>query len=600
MFSRFIRIFCMIAWCGLVGVMGIYIGTGYTKNQIEKAEQKEERISYIAVVNLDEGVMSDDIKRYYAADLITFPNDNFKLASLEEARNGILNGTFGAYVIIPATFSESVESLNVTPMKSIIEYSINPNLADETRLVVEADIDTFWRNISERLSYTYVTSVMTEFHNVQDEAQIILDNDIEDMNNINAINPEELTESVEFSEMEIVEGELEYIDLSDTTEANLEYVQEIVDYYSEAQTKGEEQITGFSTGLETIQSSKEELDDMLLELNFMEDEDGNLVIQDEIDALEEELLLTQESRERCKEEINWLIKTNLYNQEKHYQTYINDELIDLQQSEQEKFNLWYEELKDSVTDTEIEWPEEFECLEDTSIDLSLDRVRESQDSDEQIPDLTDPALTEEEKQNIEIKSFAIEDALVERVESIDFVSDEVVRIIKEQIEPEVITLLTEGCASFEEKMQQVNTDITEYLAELTKYTPLENLDQEGLNESVQGLNENISSMQTLINEKTTEDMEYVANVYSTANENVNLLRNDMLTASDETENNVLAVITELKTNRENINTYNEEVLTGFVNKLPYTRVGGIENQQVYSYMVSPLSFEEITVAPLSA
>lgn len=595
MHSRFIKGFLMFVLYGLVGLIGVYIGIGYIKSQIEATEQKEDKISLIAVVDLDEGVTNGETIRYYAAELMTFPNENFKLASLEEARNGVLNGTFGAYIIIPASFSKSVESLNFTPVKSIVEYSVNPNLADEVRIVVESDISLFWRNISERVSYMYVTSIMTEFHDVQDDSEVILENDIADMNNIEAINAEELAQTVEFSEMEVVESELEYIDLSDEIESNTGYVQGIIDIYTEAQTAGEEQLTGLSTGLENIQNSKEELDEEVLNLNFIEDDEGNLVIQEEIDSLDEELLLTQESRQNCKDDIKWLVKTSLYNQEGRHQSYINDELTALKQAEQERFNLWYAELQQIVGNDGISWPDGFECMADISVDLSQNRVRETQNPEETTPDINDPTLTDEEKRNIEINTFAMEQELSEKIESIIFVSDDVVRIIKEEIETKVITILTDGCNSFGEKITTVNSSITDYLTVLSEYTPLDNLDQEGLTENLQGLNENIAGMQTEINENTTEEMEYVAEVYTTASENVELLRNDIITANNETINNVNSAVAELKTNREEMNKYNEEILSSFSSKLPYSRLGDLENQQVNSYVVSPLTFEEIVI-----
>lgn len=69
----------------------------------------------VAVVNLDTGISDGNTQVYYGEQIINFPNDNFIYTSLEDARNGIEEGRYGAYIIIPSDFSENVESLNTVP-----------------------------------------------------------------------------------------------------------------------------------------------------------------------------------------------------------------------------------------------------------------------------------------------------------------------------------------------------------------------------------------------------------------------------------------------------------------------------------------------------
>ena len=79
----------------------------------------------IAVVNLDAGIKKGDKTIYYANKIIQYPSSNYQTVSLEEAKSGVENGRYAAYVLIPADFSESVNSINTTPKQAVFEYLIN-------------------------------------------------------------------------------------------------------------------------------------------------------------------------------------------------------------------------------------------------------------------------------------------------------------------------------------------------------------------------------------------------------------------------------------------------------------------------------------------
>ena len=63
----------------------------------------------------------------YADKIVQFPSSSFEYSSLEEARTGLANGKYGAYIIIPAGFSQNVVSLNTTPQAAQLEYALNKN-----------------------------------------------------------------------------------------------------------------------------------------------------------------------------------------------------------------------------------------------------------------------------------------------------------------------------------------------------------------------------------------------------------------------------------------------------------------------------------------
>lgn len=83
-----------------------YAGTSVEQKMQSVSNEGTEKI---AVVNLDEGVFKHnepDEKFYYSNELLKYNSVDFDMISLESARNGILEGRFAAYIILPADFSE--------------------------------------------------------------------------------------------------------------------------------------------------------------------------------------------------------------------------------------------------------------------------------------------------------------------------------------------------------------------------------------------------------------------------------------------------------------------------------------------------------------
>ena len=126
----------------LVGISG-FLGAIIQKEYQEKLDATAETVELIAVVNMDEGLVVDNVQINYASQLVQMPGENFTIAGLTDAKNGIKNGTYAAYIIIPENFSEAVASIQNNPEKIILEYAFNPKLDEEVekQIIVYND---FW------------------------------------------------------------------------------------------------------------------------------------------------------------------------------------------------------------------------------------------------------------------------------------------------------------------------------------------------------------------------------------------------------------------------------------------------------------------------
>ena len=128
----------------------------------------------IAVVNLDDGVKVKGKKAYYAGKIITLPNEHFNMTGLDDARNGLKSGKYGAYIVIPATFSKAVESINNDPQKATIKYTVNADNNDASLASIVNDINSFASVVSENITFIYVRAILEEYHRAQDNTNAIL------------------------------------------------------------------------------------------------------------------------------------------------------------------------------------------------------------------------------------------------------------------------------------------------------------------------------------------------------------------------------------------------------------------------------------------
>ncbi len=213
-------------------------------------------------------------------------------ASLEEARSGILNGTYGAFIVIPPSFSDAVESINEFPQKAELSYTINPNLSDATKLIVTEEVVEYLSSMNDTLSYVYVTSIMSEFHDVQDGSKIILEHDIEDLNNIISIDLGKLSTDIEYTPLQQTDYKWEYVDLSEYSDRNEEYINNIDKYYEEVHQKLSEKYKEIDDGAKSAAQQYADVKSQIGAFDPFNDEAGNSVLDGGFARLETEVART--------------------------------------------------------------------------------------------------------------------------------------------------------------------------------------------------------------------------------------------------------------------------------------------------------------------
>lgn len=258
-FIIFILIAVLVIVAAAGFLLGRFLGAGAARKETDLTAQQTES-TIVAVVNLDEGTASGDTNVNYAESLSEFPDPDFEYSSLEEARSGFESGQYGAYIIIPATFSKSVESINDAPQASFLEYAVNQNYTGETQYELLYKVVSYANTLNDNLSYMYLSNILQEFHDAQDGAVTVMANDLTDKDAIDRIQAYDLVALVPVPELVQEENTTETLDITPYTEKNAQLSQSIDDQYMLCVTQIQEQI-------QTMQESGIQLSDVLTSLS---------------------------------------------------------------------------------------------------------------------------------------------------------------------------------------------------------------------------------------------------------------------------------------------------------------------------------------------
>lgn len=737
-------------------------------SQVEAAGQLAagKQAAKIAVVNLDAGIEKNNQQIYYASKIIEYPNENYQTTSLEEAKIGIENGQYGAYVIIPSTFSASVDSINGIPEKAVFEYQLSSNLSAEEREKIIYEVSEFEKSISTNVSYIYVDAILSEVHSVQDGASTILANDDSEKKSLLSISAEALIEPVEFSEMKEKNDTVKPIDLQAESLNLQNAVRKIETDFDGWLNEGQKDYAIVVSKNQELEQSLEALEKSMESTNPLLDEQGKYNIAEginsvnaEIDAynamiagkrqllndsivneiniyarqnqtaigtwkqevqkkmqasvaaelqiqLNEGLALADEANKTFANQQSRQIENQVTEYVAELQSYLNtaitsetakeivkniaqskaQEVVDAAktsyieygkncaeretiesynqllaenngkagelQEAMERFKEAEKALAESrginveelyagekspeekayqeafvtviekaeavqgieLSDEpeELPEPENVVSIDQEKLDmkplqdmLDLSKAVDSENQEIKQPEITVSVLTP----NIQLTPEAVQYQVPEfQLSQVSPVNEETLKEVEEYYD-----ISKEKVAdTFEEKVVQViedrnrelQTDVLEkinlfsgsqgrYQSQLDSFDPFGYVDSSRIADNISVISENIAGIETEMNDKGTEYLQYTADVFTMANENINLLKEDMMKANEETKRKVTEQISSLKDTRSSTNQINASILENFSKKLSFTRVGDLPYREAYEFIINPIEYEQL-------
>ena len=320
------------------GMVLSHKGISDTKNSVlaHTTTVQELRTDKIAVVNLDTGIAVGDENINYAGSLLVNLPDNFLLTGLEDARQGLKHGLYAGYLVVPATFSQNIVSLNETPVRAEISYMINDDLTAEYKEKAIYSVLEFVSNLNDNVSYMYLNSLMDEFHDAQNESEMIMKNDQGEREAIDAIQAKDLISLIPVTEVTEVEYDIQPVDITEYMTKNAELTGQVGTKYMEYLQASEVDHQKLIVQSTALMEEMQNMDGIIMGVNLALDAEGNSVYQtgeEKLSTLFEEHNQKLMEKEQALDEGVLQIYTDVQNYLSEYEKSINA----YQEENQEKY-----------------------------------------------------------------------------------------------------------------------------------------------------------------------------------------------------------------------------------------------------------------------
>ena len=607
-FQKGIKIFSILLFQCILLLTGGILGLQGGESRLRQEEQAE-IVTNIAVVNLDEGVYEESKKVYYSVELMDLEEEIFTPENLEAARQGINNGDYAAYILIPAEFSENAVSINSIPQKSVLEFAMNPNLREDVSRLTMANIKNFEISLNTNMSYMYVQAIMAEFHAVQDSAGVIMENDSAELARIEEIAPEALMEEVELTQIEWQDADIEDVNFGDALNTNLQITSDLQDNYEQFVSKGESAFEAVKMGENVVTQSMDEFYNVLASVDIEVDEDGKVVYEEGLTALdnclEEYKLQFQEQKEEIAKRVNIEIEQSPETLSGEEDNPVIPALLEEMLTKQ--LVLVNERIAVTNGANEEQAAEAGKILGE--IEEYLNDFEGTDDVDKEtlykyLEDLEN--LLGNMQKTAEVTAGEVFDAQILKEEFDGLVADienlpqldpvvytsifeeQVMKPLQEEITAEYSKVQEEGNACVE--------SVNSYLETVEEFDPFEYYDYDKIDGLIADLGNNMMNLEEEVYQTQDEYITYVYDSIDTTNESARTIQEELENAYEGTTENVQRELELAKQYRQQINETNLEILNDFNLKLPYTRIGNLEYTQSYDFMVNPIKLSDTSVS----
>lgn len=624
------------------GMVLSHKGISDTKNSVlaHTTTVQELRTDKIAVVNLDTGIAVGDENINYAGSLLVNLPDNFLLTGLEDARQGLNHGLYAGYLVVPATFSQNIVSLNETPVRAEISYMINDDLTAEYKEKAIYSVLEFVSNLNDNVSYMYLNSLMDEFHDAQDESETIMKNDQGERETIDAIQAKDLISLIPVTEVTEVEYDIQPVDITEYMTKNAELTGQVGTKYMEYLQASEVDHQKLIVQSTALMEEMQNMDGIITGVNLALDAEGNSVYQtgeEKLSALFEEHNQKLMEKEQALDEGVLQIYTDVQNYLSEYERSINA----YQEENQEKYldtltaleNLFHEyqssyvlvpteqyvQMKDALAaatfsaenEEQTETPEspveggtvELSELQKQMQDILVDHYYIYSDfqvdengnirQDEQGNNLKLTDLLAEYKKDLnneEIKKEIL-DTRVGEIEKMDIaeVRNIVDSDILQPIQNNTDTFIQNVSTQYAKEKEQLR----EFGEAVVNYNPVKYINHEEIQGLTGEMYENGTELYKAIIETDIQQEEYVRDVYEATRADLDTMQDNVVQAKEDSDQAVEKGLEELKQIKHSNSVENQEILLDFSKKLPYTRLGSLEYRQAYEFMANPVGYRDI-------
>lgn len=634
----------------VLAAVSVFWGIRLERNRQEALKAQEEHVTAIAVVNMDNGVTVGNKQINYAGLLLSFPNGHFTVTGLTDAKTGIENGKYAAYIVVPETFSASVTSVENDPAKVILSYQYNAKLGEEARLQAVSDINAFMALFNSNIAYMYMDAIMAEFHRIQDDSSTILANDNMELELIADIDAAELIAAAVPVEELSVQNDVQPVELTAYYSRNDTLLSEMQSNYSAAVQMGKEDYAVIKEESATVGNASEKFfglyDTAMQETSAAQEQaltDGRGKLSEAVgeynrsaDSHEAEVkavaakIIDLQLKADQKEAENQLKKIlndikgdisgiNLDVREEENKDPESSEASDRETAdteEREEENAGESDSEEEITG-ESDGEEEESKVPDSEEEREESAAESSEEEESEIlggEKEEGKILSSEEEEgktlsgaagggdtgNTEYPYEIILSATGDE-EAVNNIVKETLGLFKMKPEAEEIDNVIQTCfvdalseennrqmTRLSEEMETVKDSMESYEKRLAEFDPMQYIESANLSACLYDIDANAREMLQAVGQNNSDYMLYASEMYTNTTEHTTQVRSALDEANTQTVKNVADCMNDLALSRAQVNSQNVDLLKGFTESLAYTKVGSRENAEVYDYIINPI------------
>ena len=598
-------------------LVSLFGGYSLGKNTVgeKTSEPTLKGTTSVAVVNLDSGIIKNGTTHNYGTELLNKAGNSVVHASLEVARTDVENGDVGGYVIIPADFSESVDSVNSTADQAVLEYSISREIEPEAKEVVIEKINNLYRDMNKDLTHVYLSAILNSVYTVQNDAEKILENDKSDLAVLKTIEGSQVIQFVELPELKQTENTVTDLDLSEHYNANHSLVTDLESSYNDFLNAGQADIDLTKIQSETVNTK----------VNTMTT--GMATVTTGVSGLSTAI---SDEKATTVDYSSW--SDNIENVMKDYDVHI-DSIITAGNSNiaalhtrlvivaQEVGNLpgsgsTYTVLDPSMRDAlatyvanelitmgAASWPVDeagWESILKSAWNVNVPTYSLTGNR------LSSPLALQNYQMNDPYKLEEVTTLLITDGETVeDYIKDQVSGILTQATtsRDDVIdkmetahTGLASSTSSLSTAVTDVNTENDALSVSLNSITLPNYVDTGRVGSIVGQLDSNQAAIEGAVTGKVGEYMQFSMQSFTDAQENVMAMHESITKASEQTNNNLEAALTMAKQSREATSDENYGSLNSITQQLSHTKNGNISNERLLRHMTQPVVSQHNVIA----
>ncbi|MFQ9973536.1 YhgE/Pip domain-containing protein, partial [Coprobacillus cateniformis] len=157
--KKYVKYFGGLTLIVVTLAIGIYLGGLLEESKNNQINGNLYNSTKIAIVNLDAGVQYQNEQRNFAKELLENYSEDFSMTGLDDAKTGLTDGRYAAYVILPSDFSSNVVSINTTPQKSLLKYEVSGDLSQEATDKAWQNVMKLKEQLNDDVGYVYISSI---------------------------------------------------------------------------------------------------------------------------------------------------------------------------------------------------------------------------------------------------------------------------------------------------------------------------------------------------------------------------------------------------------------------------------------------------------